>query len=67
MGHVVTMSSSQKPGTKSARFESSCITSHISMALQTIGDLYFLDATYQGLTYTLMTFTKAYTYTQTNT
>ncbi|KAJ0946976.1 hypothetical protein HanRHA438_Chr01g0010041 [Helianthus annuus] len=38
---------------KSARFESSCITSHISMALQTIGDLFFLIATYQGHTYIL--------------
>ena len=61
------MSSSRKPGTKSARFESSCITSHISMALQTIGDIFFLIATYRGLTYILTTFSKVYTYTQTNT
>ena len=37
------------------------------MALQTIGDLFFLIATYQGLTYILTTFSKDYTYTQTNT
>ncbi|KAJ0887408.1 hypothetical protein HanRHA438_Chr09g0390501 [Helianthus annuus] len=30
------MSYSRKPGAKSARFEPSCITSHILMALQTI-------------------------------
>ena len=44
MDHEVTMCLTPK----SARFESSCITSHISMALQTIGDLFFLIATYQG-------------------
>ena len=54
MDHEVTMC----PTHKSARFESSCITSHISMALQTIGDLFFLIATYQGLTYILTTFQR---------
>ena len=46
---VVTVSSSRKPGNKYARFEFPCTCSHIPVALQTVGDLFFLIATYQGL------------------
>ena len=45
---VVTVSSSRKPGNKFARFEFPCTFSHIPVALQPIGDLFFLIATYQG-------------------
>ncbi|KAJ0433914.1 hypothetical protein HanIR_Chr17g0875501 [Helianthus annuus] len=39
------------PWQNSARFEFSCTISHIPLALQTIGDPFFLIATYQGYTY----------------
>ena len=48
LAHEVTMSYSRRPGTKSARIEPSCTTSHILMALQTIGDLFFLVAFIPG-------------------
>ena len=48
---VVTMSSSRKPGTNLLGLSTSCTISHIPLALQPIGDLYFLFATYQGLLY----------------
>ncbi|KAJ0614042.1 hypothetical protein HanIR_Chr02g0058081 [Helianthus annuus] len=49
LAHGLTMSYSRKPGAKSARFELSCITSHILMALQTINGSVFPCCFHTGI------------------
>ena len=49
----VTVSYSRKPGTNLLGLSLPICTSHIPVALQPIGDLFFLIATYQGLLYIL--------------
>ncbi|MFS7952920.1 hypothetical protein Hanom_Chr07g00612561 [Helianthus anomalus] len=62
MDHEVT----KCPTHKSARFESSCITSHLSLALQPSGGLFFLNDYIPGIFIHTDIFTKVYTYSLTH-
>ena len=62
MNQVVTLSPTQK----SARFESSYCTSHISLALQPNGDLFFLNCYIPGIFIHTDISTKIYTYSLTH-